>query len=91
MALLNISLNIGALRGSVYTFEQVGDKLPMHSHDDGTAHITVVARGRVRCHNEVWSVEGAAGDVWDLDAGQHEFIALEANSRIVNIIKGVAP
>ena len=88
MSLLSTPLSAGALRGVVYTFEKAGDMLPMHGHGDADAHITVVARGRVRCHNADWSVEGAAGDVWDLDAGQHEFVALEDNSRIVNIIKG---
>ena len=36
-----------------------------------------------------WTYEAEAGKVIDLPANQeHEFVALEAKSRIVNIIKG---
>jgi quercetin dioxygenase-like cupin family protein len=88
MSLLSTPLSAGKLRGVVYTFEQVGDVLPMHTHQDGDAHITIVARGRVKAHGNGWSAEYGAGSVIDFPADQsHEFIALEDNSRIVNIIK----
>jgi quercetin dioxygenase-like cupin family protein len=48
MSLLSTPLSAGSLNGVVYTFEQVGDVLPMHTHDEMTAHLTIVARGRVK-------------------------------------------
>jgi len=88
MSLLSTPLNAGKLAGMVYTFELAGDVLPMHIHVDGNAHITIVARGSVRAHGNNWSAEYGAGTVVDFPSDQsHEFIALEDNSRIVNIIK----
>jgi quercetin dioxygenase-like cupin family protein len=88
MSLLSTGLVAGKLSGVVYTFEQVGDVLPMHTHDEMTAHLTIVARGRIKAHGNEWSAEFGAGSVIDFPANQsHEFIALEDNSRIVNIIK----
>lgn len=88
MSLLNTPISTGKLFGTVYTFEQVGDVLPMHTHDEMTAHLTIVARGRVKAHGNEWSAEYGAGSVIDFPPNQsHEFIALEDNSRIVNIIK----
>jgi quercetin dioxygenase-like cupin family protein len=88
MSLLNTTLSAGSLNGVVYTFEKEGDVLPMHTHDDVSAHLTIVARGRVKAHGNGWSAEYGAGSVIDFPANQsHEFIALEDNSRIVNIIK----
>jgi quercetin dioxygenase-like cupin family protein len=88
MSLLNTSLNTGRLNGTVYTFEKIGDTLPMHTHTGGGAHITIVARGRIKAHGNEWEAEYSAGAVVDFPANQsHEFVALEDNSRIVNIIK----
>ena len=88
MSLLSTQLATGNLNGTVYTFEEVGDVLPMHNHDEMTAHLTIVARGRIKAHGDDWSAEFGAGSVIDFQANQsHEFIALEENSRIVNIIK----
>jgi quercetin dioxygenase-like cupin family protein len=87
MSLLSTPLVAGKLQGMVYTFEQVGDTLPMHTHGDDS-HITIVARGRIKAHGNDWSAEYGAGSVIDFPPNQsHEFIALEDNSRIVNIIK----
>jgi quercetin dioxygenase-like cupin family protein len=88
MSLLNTVIATGNLNGIVYTFEQAGDVLPMHTHQEGNAHITIVARGRIKAHGNEWSAEYGAGSVIDFPSNQsHEFIALEDNSRIVNIIK----
>lgn len=88
MSLLSKPLTAGSLSGTVYTFEKAGDVLPMHTHVEGGAHITIVARGSVRAHGNNWSAEYSAGSVIDFPSDQsHEFIALEDNSRIVNIIK----
>jgi quercetin dioxygenase-like cupin family protein len=88
MSLLSTPLNAGKLSGAVYTFEKVGDLLPMHTHTGGNAHITIVARGKVKAHGNEWEAEYSAGAVIDFPTDQsHEFIALEDDSRIVNIIK----
>lgn len=88
MSLLSTPLNTGKLSGTIYTFENVGDTLPMHTHIAGNAHITIVARGSVRAHGNEWSADYGTGSVIDFPANQsHEFVALEDNSRIVNIIK----
>jgi quercetin dioxygenase-like cupin family protein len=88
MSLLSIPLSTGNLSGTVYTFEKAGDTLPMHTHTGGDAHITIVARGKIKAHGNAWEAEYSAGAVVDFPTNQsHEFIALEDNSRIVNIIK----
>jgi len=88
MSLLNIPLNAGKLSGTVYTFEKAGDMLPMHTHTSGNSHITIVARGKIKAHGNEWEAEYSAGAVIDFPTDQsHEFIALEDDSRIVNIIK----
>ena len=88
MSLLNTPLNAGKLSGTVYTFEKAGDMLPMHTHVDGNAHITIVARGKIKAHGNEWEAEYSAGAVIDFPTNQsHEFIALEDDSRIVNISK----
>jgi quercetin dioxygenase-like cupin family protein len=88
VSLLNTPLTAGKLSGVVYTFENVGDALPMHTHTGDNAHITIVARGKIKAHGNEWEAEYSAGAVIDFPTNQsHEFIALEDNSRIVNIIK----
>lgn len=88
MSLLSTPLNVGKLIGMVYTFEKAGDTLPMHTHAEGNAHITIVARGRVKAHGNEWSAEYGTGSVVDFPSNQsHEFVALEDDSRIVNIVK----
>lgn len=88
MSLLSTLFDSGKLNGVVYTFEKAGDTLPMHDHNEDTAHITIVARGKIKAHGSGWGEEYSAGAVIDFPANQsHEFIALEDNSRIVNIIK----
>jgi quercetin dioxygenase-like cupin family protein len=88
MSLLSKQLLAGKLSGIIYTFEKAGDVLPMHTHQEGDAHITIVARGKIKAHGNDWSEEYMAGAVIDFPSDQsHEFIALEDNSRIVNIAK----
>lgn len=89
MSLRSTPLNTGILKGSVYTFEKVGDTLPMHRHTEVDVHITVVSRGRFRIHGpDIGDQEYAEGAVidWSPDV-DHEFIALTDNARVVNIIK----
>jgi quercetin dioxygenase-like cupin family protein len=88
MSLLSIPFAAGKLSGTVYTFEKAGDTLPMHTHTGGNAHISIVARGKIKAHGNEWQAEYSAGAVIDFPTDQsHEFIALEDDSRIVNIVK----
>jgi len=76
------------LRGTVYDFEKSGDILPKHGHDETNAHITIVARGRIKAYSHDWETEFECGKVIDFPAFQpHEIMALEDNTRIVNIVK----
>jgi len=88
MSLQTKPLSAGRLAGAVYTFPKAGDVLPMHTHSHLDAHITIVARGKIKAHGNDWEAEYSAGAVDDFPSNQsHEFIALEDNSRIVNITK----
>lgn len=82
----------GKLQGVIYDFPEVNDTLAMHTHTDQDVHITIVSKGSFRAHNGIdWDITIKAGDVVDFEPNDpHEFIALEPDSRIVNIIKGVA-
>lgn len=90
MSLRSRPLSAGGLSGVIYDFEEAGDVLPMHSHDEAGAHLTVVARGAVKAHGDGWERVLRSGAVVDFPARQrHEFVALEPNTRIVNITKAV--
>jgi quercetin dioxygenase-like cupin family protein len=80
--------NLGNVRGVMYDFEKVGDILFKHSHAENTAHITIVARGKIKIYSHDWAIEAVAGQLLDFPPEQpHEFMALEDNTRIFNIIK----
>lgn len=78
----------GDLRGTIYDFEKAGDILPKHNHDETNVHITIVARGKLKAYSHDWELEALPGQVLNFRAGEpHELMALEDNTRIVNIIK----
>lgn len=80
--------NYGDLRGAIYDFEKAGDILPKHNHTEKDAHITIVAKGRIKAYSHDWSEEYDTGKVIDFPPEQpHEIMALEDNTRIVNVIK----
>ncbi len=79
---------LGTVNGTIYDFEAVGDTLPMHTHGLTDVHISIVARGSFRAHGGSWDKTFSAGDLIDWQPFQsHEFIALEPNSRLINIVK----
>ncbi len=81
-------LHLGNLNGAIFDFPEIGDTLPMHTHTETDVHITVVARGSFRAHGPGWERVVSAGDVLDWKPhSPHELIALETNSRFVNIVK----
>jgi len=80
---------LGKLKGAIYDFPKAGDVLPMHTHSETDVHISVVAAGSFLAHGAGWQREVKAGDVLDWRPHEaHEFIANEAGSRLVNIVKG---
>jgi quercetin dioxygenase-like cupin family protein len=86
--LLDSPISLGDLRGTMYDFEKSGDVLPKHNHDDDSAHITIVARGKLKAYSHDWAIEAVAGQILDFRPGEpHEFMALENNTRIFNITK----
>jgi len=88
VSLLSKNLSAANLSGTIYDFEVTGDILPIHNHDENTAHVTIVARGSVKASGEGWERVLKSGAVIDFPANQpHEFVALEDNTRIVNITK----
>jgi quercetin dioxygenase-like cupin family protein len=78
------------LRANILDFPETGDTLPMHNHDETSVHITIVARGSFHLHGDGWEMIAKAGDIIDWEPGKrHEFVALEPNSRCVNIPKNM--
>lgn len=81
-------LRFGDLNGSIYDFEVAGDVLPKHNHDESNVHITIVARGKLKAYSHDWEKEAVAGQILDFRPGEpHELMALEDNTRIINIVK----
>ncbi len=72
----------------MYTFEQAGDILPKHNHTENDAHITIVARGSLRAYSHDWELIATAGQMLNFRPNEpHEFVALEDNTRVFNIVK----
>ena len=89
MSLLSRPLTLGKLTGTIYDFEEVGDELARHNHGEDDIHISIVARGKVKAMGDGWETEASSGTILDWEVGQyHAFVALEPNTRLVNIVKG---
>ena len=83
-------LKVGIINGTIYDFPEVEDILPSHVHTETTNHITIVARGSFTVNLPERTMTLNCGDVVNWPANQaHEFVALEPNSRLVNIVKGM--
>jgi hypothetical protein len=88
MLLVKTLESLGSIRGAMYDFEKAGDILPKHNHTEDNAHITIVARGKIKAYSHDWEMEAVAGQLLDFPAGQpHEFMALEDNTRTFHVIK----
>jgi len=80
--------SLGDIVVTVYDFEKVGDILPKHNHTEDDAHITIVARGRIKVYSHDWEKFVEVGQLIDFRPHEpHEFMAMEDNTRIYNIIK----
>ena len=81
-------LNLGDIKGIVYAFKQAGDILAKHNHTEETAHITIIARGSIKAYSHDWEMVITAGQIVDFPPNQpHEFMALEDDTKVINIIK----
>ncbi len=84
--------DIGDIHGAIYDFEKAGDIVEKHTHSDFDAHITIVARGKLKAYSHDWEKEAVAGQVFDFAPGEpHELMALEDGTRIFNLIKKYIP
>jgi hypothetical protein len=84
-------VSFGKLTGVIYDFPEIGDELELHVHNERDIHISILARGRLKAFGPegTWEKEVSAGAVIDWEVGQwHGFVALEPNTRLVNIVKG---
>lgn len=82
---------LGVIIGVMYDFEKVGDILPKHVHTELDVHITIVARGKLKIYSHDWEIVATAGQLLDFSPDQpHEFMALEDNTRVFNLIKNVS-
>jgi quercetin dioxygenase-like cupin family protein len=79
-------LVVGKVAMMIYDFAEVGDTLPMHSHDASSVHTTIIARGSFELIQPGVAPETLrGGDVMFFDVDQaHELIALEPGSRMIN-------
>ena len=78
---------IGKLALSIYEFEKTGDELPMHTHEPGTAHLTMVNKGSIRAYGYTWERVLVAGNLVIFAPNDpHAFEALEDNTRITNLV-----
>lgn len=86
--LLTKPLITGDINGMIYDFELAGDILPKHIHDETNVHITIVCTGKVKAYSHDWEIEAKPGQIIDFRVGEpHEIMALENNTRIINITK----
>ena len=79
---------MGDLHGTIYDFAKAGDLVVKHNHTEDNVHITIVAKGVIKIYSHDWEVIAPAGKVVDFKPNQpHEFMAMENDTRIVNIVK----
>lgn len=88
MLLANPLNDLGDIKGTIYDFENAGDILPKHIHTDENVHITIIARGKLKAYSHDWEQVAISGQILDFKVGEpHELMALEPNTRIINILK----
>lgn len=86
--LIEKNLSFAKLNIIVYDFENTGDELETHSHKESGTHISTCSRGSVLVTTDEWSKTLVSGDIIEFFADQnHSIVALEDNSRILNIPK----
>jgi PKHD-type hydroxylase len=79
----------------VYDYNETGDTLPTHNHDENTSHVIIVAKGRVRLKvfnpdGSVIETEHDAGSIVDTFAGYpHGIVSLTDGARTIHIPKRI--
>jgi quercetin dioxygenase-like cupin family protein len=87
MLVLN-EFDFGKLNCKIYNFSEIGDVLDEHTHDEESVHITIVCKGSLKMKFNLSEKIVKSGDIIDFKANQsHGFIAIEKNSKIINIKK----
>jgi quercetin dioxygenase-like cupin family protein len=87
-------LSVGIIGGTIFTFENVGDELPLHQHSDSDNHLTIVAFGKVECFGNpddpvVLMEAKEGGAIFSFKPDQpHGFRALSPGATIVNLLTG---
>tara|TARA_R110000803_G_scaffold207326_1_gene275204 strand:+ start:1063 stop:1350 length:288 start_codon:yes stop_codon:yes gene_type:complete len=80
--------NLGDLNGVIVDFGEKGDVFGKHNHDEDSVHITIVVRGSIKVFSHDWEKIVRAGQIVDFKPYEpHDFIAMEGDSRIINIVK----
>ncbi len=79
---------VGILQMSIYQFPKKDDELPMHVHEEGASHITIVNKGRIRAYSTAgWEKILETGKIVVFAPHDpHAFVALEDDCKITNII-----
>lgn len=86
--LLRKEFRVWDLMGTVFDFQKAGDTLDRHNHNSDNVHITIVAKGKIKAFSHDWEKIASAGTVLDFRPNEpHEFVALEDDTRIINIVK----
>jgi quercetin dioxygenase-like cupin family protein len=86
--LLVKTFELGQLKGTIYDFDVAGDILPEHTHTEQDVHITIVCKGKIKSYGQGWENEASAGQIINFKVNQpHEIMAIEDNTRIINILK----
>ena len=88
-----VQLEVGDLVGTSYIFEHVGSTLPRHSHDEDTNHISICTKGSFEVSGDFETFVMLPGDIWDWPKCGilHQFMALENDSRLFNVIRRYSP
>jgi quercetin dioxygenase-like cupin family protein len=88
VACLLKAFRVGDLIVNHYTFAK-GDGLPLHDHDELSAHLTIVAKGSVTISGPaIPPITLVAGNIYDFAAhSPHAIVAAEDGTVIVNIPK----
>ena len=82
------NLATGDILGAIYDFEKKGDVLPKHVHFEEDIHISIVAKGKIKAYSHDWELGASAGQIIEFRENEpHEIMALEDNTRMVNILK----
>ncbi len=78
----------GKLKGTLYKFEEIGDKLEEHSHTQFDVHITIVISGSIQVFCGEFCENYRPGSIVSfVEDSPHEIVAMEKDTRILNLLK----